>query len=336
VKENMTIPRPKIAPLTGTNLFADAANTTARAHEKFLNFSSQNMALMESQFKALVRAASGVTKILTDPEEPLEKTDMAAPFLDRDKCLEYAIGKAGNVLGPEFDIIDTYPVRVRLPAEPLMLVDRIMDIQGEMLSLKSRKIITQHDVKENAWYLDGNKAPVSISIEAGQADLFLCAWLGIDHAVKGKRKYRLLDAKVTFHRTLPEPNETIEYHIEIDRFLKQGDVYLFFFHYKGYINNQLFISMRDGCAGFFTEQEVENSGGIILKKEEINKVAPSAVFTPLVPVEKTWFSQEKIQALRQGDLETAFGHHFKGITLGKNQWLPKGRMSLIDRVIELD
>ncbi|MCP4721874.1 MAG: hypothetical protein GY860_20630, partial [Desulfobacteraceae bacterium] len=37
VKENMTIPRPKIAPLTGTNLFADAANTTARAHEKFLN-----------------------------------------------------------------------------------------------------------------------------------------------------------------------------------------------------------------------------------------------------------------------------------------------------------
>ena len=135
-----------------------------------------------------------------------------------------------------------------------MLVDRIMEIRGEMLSLTSGSIVTQHDVKKGAWYLDGGKAPVSISIEAGQADLFLCAWLGIDHVIKGKRKYRLLDARVTFHGTLPGPGETIEYHIEIDRFLKQGDVYLFFFHYKGYIGNRLLISMRDGCAGFFTEK----------------------------------------------------------------------------------
>ncbi|MBU0970586.1 MAG: beta-ketoacyl synthase, partial [Proteobacteria bacterium] len=198
------------------------------------------------------------------------------------------------------------------------------------------KIITQHDVKKDAWYLDGGKAPVSISIEAGQADLFLCAYLGIDHAVKGKRKYRLLDAKVTFHRTLPEPDETIEYHIEIDRFLKQGDIYLFFFHYKGYIDNRLFISMEDGCAGFFTEQEVKNSGGIILKKEEVSPRATMPPFRSLVPVEKEAFSAEKIQALRKGDLETAFGPDFKGICLGKNQWLPGGKMTLIDRVTQLD
>ena len=188
---------------------------------------------------------------------------------------------------------------------------------------------------ENAWYLDGGRAPVSISIEAGQADLFLCAYLGIDHRVKGKRKYRLLDAKVTFHRSLPSPGDTIEYHIEIDRFLKQGEIYLFFFHYKGYIDNQLFISMQDGCAGFFTESEVENSGGILLKKEE-KKIQPKVMPPLLAPIEKTNFPKEKIDALRCGDLETAFGPHFKGITLGKNQWLPDGRMSLIDRVIELD
>ncbi|RLB86421.1 MAG: beta-ketoacyl synthase, partial [Deltaproteobacteria bacterium] len=303
-------------------LFADAVRTTARTHEKFLEFSSRNMAQMEHQFNALATALASPT------DSPV--------FLDRDKCLEYAIGKAGNVLGPAFDIIDTYPVRVRLPAEPLMLVDRIMEIQGEMLSLTSGKIITQHDVRENAWYLDGGKAPVSISIEAGQADLFLCAYLGIDHAVKGTRRYRLLDAKVTFHRPLPIPNETIEYHIEIDRFLKQGDVYLFFFHYKGYIDNQLFISMRDGCAGFFTETEVKNSGGIILKQEDLKEIAPKEVPAPFVPMEKTAFTSNKIQALREGDLETAFGSLFKGICLGKNQWLPRGKMTLIDRIIELD
>jgi acyl transferase domain-containing protein/3-hydroxymyristoyl/3-hydroxydecanoyl-(acyl carrier protein) dehydratase len=329
---------PIVKQKVGPNIFGDAGHITTRAHEKFLEFTSQNMAQMEHQFAALVRATSkipGGTPAGTSPA-PKKATPPPSVFLDRDKCLEYAIGKAGNVLGPEFDIIDTYPVRVRLPAEPLMLVDRIMDIQGEMLSLSSGKIVTQHDVQEHAWYLDGGKAPVSISIEAGQADLFLCAYLGIDHAVKGKRKYRLLDAKVTFHRPLPSPGDTIEYHIEIDRFLKQGEIYLFFFHYKGYIDNQLFISMKEGCAGFFTEAEVENSGGILLKKEDTKKIPPGFIPPVLAPVEQTAFPKEKMDALRQGDLETAFGPHFKGITLGKNQWLPDGRMRLIDRVIELD
>jgi len=172
---------------------------TAVAHEKFLEFSKQNMLELEKQFKALTRLAG---HIIQNPDGIRGKKEPSAPFLDREDCLEYAVGKAGKVLGKAFDIIDTYPVRVRLPAEPLMLVDRIMEIRGEMLSLTSGSIVTQHDVKEGAWYLDGGRAPVSISIEAGQADLFLCAWLGIDHVVKGKRKYRLLDARVTFHRTL--------------------------------------------------------------------------------------------------------------------------------------
>ena len=340
-------------PIFDPGLIAKGSLATSNAHEKFLEFSKKNMQVLEKQFKALTRLAGNVVQNFdgqttsdrggADPAM-VPELKSGAPggplFLDREQCLEYARGKAGNVLGKEFEIIDTYPVRVRLPDEPLMLVDRIMDIQGEMLSLTSGKIITQHDVKEDAWYLDGGKAPVSISIEAGQADLFLCAWLGIDHRIKGKRKYRLLDARVTFHRTLPQPFETIEYHIEIDRFLKQGDVYLFFFHYKGYINGQLLISMRDGCAGFFTEQEVEDSGGIILKTEELKQIKSPIKskdkFSPLVPVKKESFSDEKIEALRRGDLGLAFGKNFKLIQLGKHLKLPGKRMHLIDRVLKFD
>ena len=334
-------------PILDPGLIARSSLATSRAHEKFLEFSKGNMQVLEKQFETLTQLAGNVIqnsdgqiipKLKNSDRIPESKpaAPVKLPFLDRDQCLEYAVGKAGNVLGKEFEIIDTYPVRVRLPDEPLMLVDRIMDIQGEMLSLTCGKIITQHDVRENAWYLDGGKAPVSISIEAGQADLFLCAWLGIDHAVKGMRKYRLLDASVTFHRSLPEPGETIEYHIEIERFLKQGDVYLFFFHYKGYINDQLLISMRNGCAGFFTEEEVENSGGIILKIEELKQIDTGYKFSPLVPVKKLSFPDEKIEALRQGDLTKAFGKNFELIQLGKNLKLPGGRMHLIDRVLEFD
>ena len=333
------------------SLFATGSAATAAAHKKFLDLSMMNMKQIEQQFALLTGLAGQClsqspyrvgepteNSTLSPAYEPAEqeKTEPESVFLNREQCLEYAIGKAGNVLGKDFEIIDTYPVRVRLPAEPLMLVDRIMDIQGEKLSLTSGKIITQHDVKEKAWYLDGGKTPVSISIEAGQADLFLSAWLGIDHVVKGTRKYRLLDAKVTFHRPLPEPGETIEYRIEIDRFLKQADVYLFFFHYKGYIDDQLFISMRDGCAGFFTEEEVENSGGIILKSEDLQALTPRALFDPLVPVQKEAYSDAQVDALRSGSLETAFGPVFNSLALGKNLVLPGGRMHLIDRVLELD
>jgi 3-hydroxymyristoyl/3-hydroxydecanoyl-(acyl carrier protein) dehydratase len=197
-------------------------------------------------------------------------------------------------------------------------------------------IITQHDVLPDAWYLDGGKAPVSISIEAGQADLFLCAWLGIDHIVQGRRRYRLLDAKVTFHRSLPGPGETIEYHISIDRFLRQGEVYLFFFHYQGFIGNRLFISMRDGCAGFFTEKEVKHSGGIVLKKQDLAATAPADPFAPLVRVFPTAFNDDQVHSLRKGDLAGAFGPDFTGICPGKAQHLPGGPMHLIDRVLSFD
>jgi 3-hydroxymyristoyl/3-hydroxydecanoyl-(acyl carrier protein) dehydratase len=243
-----------------------------------------------------------------------------------------------------------------------------MAIEGIPCSLGPGKIITQHDVVQGAWYLDGGAAPVSISIEAGQADLFLCAYLGIDHVVKGRRRYRLLDAKVTFHRPLPQPGETIEYHICIDRFLRQGEVILFFFHYKGYIGDRLFISMRDGCAGFFTEQEVEHSGGIVLKKQDREPVTSKnrsdirldtqsdrqpdtrsgiqsgarpntrfdSRFEPLVPVEPASFDDHQVRQLRQGHLAAAFGSDFNGITLGEAQRLPGGPMHLIDRVLSFD
>ena len=341
---------------TGEISAPGSVHTTFTAHDKFLGFTRRNLAAMEENFATLCRLAGRIksgenaeTNRAFCDDLPAEYTafkDKSADpepnareevLFDRDMCMEFAVGKAANVLGEQFRPVDDHPVRVRLPDEPLMLVDRILDIQGEMLSLTCGKIITQHDVTEGAWYLDGNRAPVSITIEAGQADLFLCSYLGIDHVVKGGRKYRLLDAKVTFHRPLPMPGETIEFHIEIDRFLKQQDVYLFFFHYKGYIGNELLISMREGCAGFFTEAEVENSKGIILKEEEQVPATPlTDTPTPPVAMKMESYDDRQVEALRQGDLESAFGVPFKGLVLGKHLRLPGGRLHLIDRVTRLN
>ena len=41
-----------------------------------------------------------------------------------------AVGSVAAVLGPDFEEVDRLPTRVRLPDEPLMLVDRILRLEG--------------------------------------------------------------------------------------------------------------------------------------------------------------------------------------------------------------
>ena len=332
------------------------ARETAEAHKKFLQLSEEATRSYAEAFnlhaKLLERAMQESegsiptdTSDTTDPDFPhtafrIPHSDSphSEPLFSREQCLEFAIGSAGNVLGPEFAIVDSYPARVRLPDEPLMLVDRIMTIEGRKGVLGPGRIVTEHDVRPGAWYLDGGHAPVCISVEAGQADLFLCAYLGIDLAVKGKRTYRLLDAAVKFHRELPVPGETIHYEIEISKFLRQGETHLFLFSFKGYIGDAALITMTDGCAGFFTEEEVTNSGGIILTADDLQPLAGKkpADWQALVPLAKEQYDEQTLQALRAGNLQRCFGPQFSHITLPESLRLPGGRMKLIDRILELD
>ena len=339
--------------------FNDTVRQTAEAHEQFLRFSDEiarsyadafdlqtrllQAGLKDPSLAESIVDTNGMPDAFDHQENSLSHDDTTSkpyptPAFSREACMEFAVGSVAKVLGPDFSIVDTYPVRVRLPDEPLMLVDRIVALEGEKCSLSHGKIITEHDVLPGAWYLDGNRAPVCISVEAGQADLFLSSYLGIDHEVKGTRAYRLLDATVRFFRGLPRPGDTIQYHIEIEKFIRQGDTYLFFFNFKGMIGKELLIRMKNGCAGFFTEDEVLNSGGIVdsANDQAIEAVGLDPAFEHMVPVSREHYSADKIEALRRGDLSTCFGDDFQGIHLAKALWLPGNRMHLIDRILLMD
>ncbi len=329
------------------NAIAESNTATADAHKTFLDFSNELTRGFEKTFDAQTRLMETLISDNSLPvgepglenREQIEKIkEPAKPAFSRDMCMEFATGSIARVLGPEFAVVDTYKVRVRLPDEPLMLVDRIISVEGEKRSLGSGRVVTEHDVLPDAWYLDGGYAPVCISVEAGQADLFLCSYLGIDHAVKGERSYRLLDATVKFHRGLPRPGDIIRYEIDIDHFVRQGDTYLFFFRFEGFIGNSRLISMHNGCAGFFTHEEVRNSGGIILTGED---TCPCSGKKPsdwrdLVPVYTESYTDEAVEALRQGDLSGCFGSFFDGIELAESLRLPGGRMKLINRILRID
>ncbi len=164
-----------------------------------------------------------------DPTLPPDSTE--AVLFDRRQCLELAVGSVAAVFGPEFAEVDRFPVRVRLPDEPLMLVDRILTIEGTPRSLQEGRIVTEHVVRPGAWYLDSERVAPCVAMEAGQADLVLSGYLGVDFETRGLAMYRLLDATVTFHRGLPGVGEVIRYDIRINRFFRQGKTILFRFEF---------------------------------------------------------------------------------------------------------
>src|SRR5260370_4890612 len=125
------------------------------------------------------------------------------------------------------------------------------------------RVVTEHDIHPGAWYLDGGRIPTCIAVEAGQADLFLSGYLGIELQTRGLAVYRLLDAVVTFHRGLPGPGDVIRYDIRIDRFFRQGDTHLFRFRFEGTVNDEPLLTMTNGCAGFFTAEELAQGKGVV-------------------------------------------------------------------------
>lgn len=350
-------PTTRVEPLPETDVnppfsglmagFSAATAATADAHERFLHLSGQltgaTAAAFDLQTRLMAELGNAGAPVPgnpvpeTAPEMPVSIKG-PQPVFDRAMCMEFAIGSVEKMLGPDFAVVDTFKTRVRLPDEPLMLVDRIMSLTAQPLSMGAGQVVTEHDVNPGAWYLDGDRAPVCIAVEAGQADLFLCAYLGIDHQVRGERSYRLLDARVKFHRSLPRPGETIRYDIRIDKFVRQNQTWLFFFSFEGTIDGRPMITMTDGCAGFFTPQEVDRSGGIILTAEEM---APESGKCPPnwhapVPLAPAAYDENALRALRRGDAGACFGPLFDGIVLPAAQQLPDGRMKLIDRVVDLD
>ena len=347
-------------------MWAAAERAGGEAHEAFLRFSEGMQTTVAQQVGAeqallvglAARGESAGVSPLVWPLEPERQADelpravgsaplpqsvaVAAPrtavALTREQCLEFAVGSIGRVLGERFAAVDAFPTRVRLPDEPLMLVDRILTIEGEPCSMTRGRVVTEHDILPGAWYLDANRIPTCIAVEAGQADLFLSGYLGIDFQSRGLAVYRLLDAVVTFHRGLPGPGEVIHYDIRINGFFRQGDTWLFRFSFEGTVQGEPLLTMRDGCAGFFTLSELQSGKGVIHTALDLRPMPGkrAADWEELVPVAVEAYGDAQIAALRRGDLAGCFGAAFAGLPVARPYTIPGGRMKLLDRVLELD
>ena len=228
---------------------------------------------------------------------------------DEKDLLEFAEGDISKVFGPKFKEIDQYARRVRLPMSEYLLCTRVTHVRGVDLEnyvpcqYKKCSMVTEYDIPINGPHSEGGDVPWAILVESGQCDLMLISLLGVDFECKSERVYRLLDTTLTFYGIAKE-GDTLVYDIQIDSFAKRPDgkgLSMFFFRYNCYVNGKLLIEMRNGCAGFFSDEELAAGKGIVYTKAVLDKrakIQKKSVAPFLIePASKTSFSQKDMIGL---------------------------------------
>jgi len=259
------------------------------------------------------------------------------PRFSRADLETLASGNISSVFGPTFRQQDGYARQVRMPEPPLLLADRVTGIDGPEGVLGRGTIWTETDIGNEAWYLHDGRMPAGIFIESGQADLLLISWMGIDFVNKGERVYRLLGCEVTFHGGLPERGDTLRYRIDIDGHAEQAGMRLFFFHYDCHVGDSVRMSVRRGQAGFFTDQELKDSKGVLWSPETHTPTPDARVDAPIVRASASSFDAAHVRAFANGRPHECFGAGFELMaTHTRSPGIEKGRMQLFDEVTHFD
>jgi len=317
------------------------------AHQEFIRSQTESynqfLALQQRHFPGFLGSVAEAPPVSSPmlPSMPAPKpvdADPPGPSFDRAQLEMLASGRISDVLGSEFECQDGYRRQVRMPEPPLLLADRVTRLTGEPGTLGLGSISTKTDVATDAWYLHHGRMPPGVVIESGQADLLLISWLGIDFVNKGERVYRLLGCELTFHEGgLPKPGDTLCYDIHVDGHAKTGDVRLFFFHYDCHIGDRLALSVREGQAGFFTDDELAGSGGVLWDAAEDVPDPAARLDPPPCVTAKRAFDAADVAAFVGGNAHACFGAGFEmAATHTRTPSTPVGRLQLIDRVTSFE
>src|SRR3990167_571486 len=255
----------------------------------------------------------------------------------REDLEKLASGTISTYFGAWFKPLDQFERLIRMPEPPLLLTDRVIKIDASPGSLKTGTIWTETDVKEEAWYLHHGRMPAGIMIESGQSDLLLASWLGFDFYNQGKRVYRLLGCELSYHGELPRPGDTLCYDIHIDGQAKQGDIRLFFFHYDCRINSEVRLKVRNGQAGFFSDQELAESGGVLWNPDADHQVLSTPHDLPYIHCIQKSFNQHQLQLFAAGDVYGCFGKGYELTqTHTRTPHTSSGRMLFLQEVTQFN
>lgn len=281
-------------------------------------------------FRGRARTPSAPIAILPQPQTGTQFT--------RAQLELHASGLISSLFGPLFRRQDSYRRQVRMPEPPMLLADRVTGIEGEPGSMTTGSIWTETDLCRDSWFLHENRVPPGILIEAGQADLLLISWLGVDFLNRDERVYRMLSCELTFTGGLPRLGDTLCYDIHIDEHASLGDIRLFFFHFDCRVNGEVRLRMRNGQAGFFSDRELADPVGVIWDPAAAEHVGDddAELFDPPILPQPT-YTRDQVITFAEGRAFDCFGAGYElAATHTATPRIPSGRLQLIQEIAELD
>ena len=259
-------------------------------------------------------------------------------IFDHQDLLEFAGGKISNVFGPEYREIDTFERCVRLPMDPYLLVSRVTDLNAKLGEFQPSTITTEYDIPKGAWFCTDSQIPWAVAVESGQCDLMLISYLGIDFECRGNQVYRLLDCTLTYLDDMPKEGQTLRYEISINSFARHDQNLLFFFNYKCYVGRKMVLRMDNGCAGFFSDEDLAQGRGVIRSKDELNALenAVKQRFSPLLNCRKNVFQRNELLHLSQGNPAACFGPEYNIPNRNPSLKMAPETLLMTDRVVSVD
>lgn len=330
------------APQSREESVPDRSAVARRVISSVAQTQAQYVARQAAAHAAFLRTRAQLLQTVSTGHAPVSESavpnhepapNKAGALYSRADLETLAGGRIADVFGPLFSQQDAFKRQVRMPQPPLLLADRVMLLEGEQGAMGRGRIVTETDVDASAWYMHAGRMSPGVVIESGQADLLLASWLGADFENRGERVYRLLGCDLTFMGELPKGGETLRYDIHIDGHARTGETRLFFFHYDCYIGDRLMISVRNGQAGFFSDAELAQSGGVLWDPDADEPKAGGVWILPPTVTSKRSFTREELDAFAAGSAYRCFGDGFEmAAPHVRTPSIPAGRLKLIDSV----
>ena len=254
---------------------------------------------------------------------------------NREQVITMTDTSMAAVLGPQYEEVDQYPVRARMPLPPFLFVSRIMSIDAEFGVFRPSSIVTEFDLDEDCVFRTGdvNICPL-IASEASHIAIFLVAYMGLDAVSHGTLSYRAIDSSMTSYSERPfRVGDTLKTVLKINRFVKNGSTTLLFFTFESYNGDEL-ISITEATGGFFTRADLESNKGIIRPKIQMRKAVEPKEFLHFSDTTRTTYEKHELDAFYRGDYFGCFG--VKPKASQKELYYLPFDLKMVDRVTNID
>jgi len=326
VKTIVPAPQPVKAALSGEE-FAQVVQRQILNNEKAFKM------FMDAQNKLYEQMLGGPAPAVS---APVRFPNASKEYLfDRQQILTMTETSMAAVLGPQYEEVDQYPIRARIPLPPFMFASRIISIDAEFGVLRPSSIVSEYDLDEDCVFRVGDTyiCPL-VASEASHIAIFLIAYMGLDAISKGTLAYRAIDSHMTAHSERPfRVGDTLRTVLKINKFVKNGSTTLLFFNFESYNGDEL-ISVTEATGGFFTRADLESNKGIIQPKIQMKKNVEPKEFLHFTDTTKTVYEKPELDAFFRGDYKACFGIEPKP-THKELYHLPHD-MQMVDRVTNID